>query len=378
MRGPRQTFPTNDGLRVLLPHVHQRVQHAAQKLTSTAWLMVTWHDDYLTWDPKSFGGVERIFADPAQVWRPRLAIRNTMMDIRQLGNDYVVLQVDHHGRVTWYPAERFETYCQVIVTYFPLDVQTCTWDIDSWDADGVDLQAIKLDIDHSFYGNNGAWELVSSNVSKGNNKLVFQVTLKRRPGLLILNLILPVMLLGVVNIFVFTVPPESEEKLSFAITTLLSFGVFLSYILDLLPSSAETMSTMTIAMNGQFILSSLFVLLTILVLRLHLRDDNKHPVPKSLQSIIVKLEFIFRLGPPSTKVVPVVEVSTLPGQEDEQTTTKEVERFMKKAARKMVFDNHELMTWKRVSCSLDKILFRFFLLAVAISSTAAWIYVYLG
>lgn len=182
---------------------------AAQKLTSTAWLMVTWHDDYLTWDPKSFGGVERIFADPAQVWRPRLAIRNTMMDIRQLGNDYVVLQVDHHGRVTWYPAERFETYCQVIVTYFPLDTQTCTWDIDSWDADGVDLQAIKLDIDHSFYGNNGAWELVSSNVSKGNSKLVFQVTLKRRPGLLILNLILPVMLLGVVNIFVFTVPPES-------------------------------------------------------------------------------------------------------------------------------------------------------------------------
>lgn len=138
------------------------------------------------------------------------------------------------------------------------------------------------------------------------------------------------------------------------------------------------MSTMTIAMNGQFILSSLFVLLTILVLRLHLRDDNKHPVPKSLQSIIVKLEFIFRLGPPSTKVVPVVEVSTLPGQEDEQTTAKEVERFTKKAARKMVFDNHELMTWKRVSCSLDKIFFRFFLLAVAISSTAAWIYVYLG
>ena len=57
------------------------------------------------------------------MWRPRLTVINTMKDLKPLGEDYILILAVYDGTTMWLPAERFETFCKVDVTYFPFDIQ---------------------------------------------------------------------------------------------------------------------------------------------------------------------------------------------------------------------------------------------------------------
>ena len=94
-----------------------------QKLMSNGWLQVQWINEYATWNPADYGGVTSVNPDPDKVWRPRLTVLNTMKDLKPIGEDYVVIVSVCTGLTMWYPAERFETFCAVDVTYFPFDIQ---------------------------------------------------------------------------------------------------------------------------------------------------------------------------------------------------------------------------------------------------------------
>ncbi|PVD31003.1 hypothetical protein C0Q70_10279 [Pomacea canaliculata] len=328
---------------------------ASQKLTSTGWMQVQWQNEYLAWDPAAFGGVINIFPDPTQVWRPRLTLRNTMKDLKAIGEEYIVIMARYDGFMEWYPAEQFETFCYVDVTRHG----------------SIDLLQLWPTIDLSFYSGNGEWEMISTQATKRNwtldgalyPELVYKMTLKRRPSLLVLTVLMPVLLLAFINVFVFSIPSESGERLSYAITTLLSFGVFMSFILSSMPSSAETVSIMVIDMSALLILSAVYVLLCIFTLRLFHRDDDKHPVPKAVQTFIVSLEVLLCLEPPNTKVDPVIQVMPVSDQDHQRPRICDTIK-KKQLSRKLAITNPNEMTWRRVSRTLDKFFFRLSLLIV--------------
>ena len=66
---------------------------------------------------------------------------------------------------------------------------------------------------------NGEWELLATRawrvifVEYGIEveRVYYEVTLRRRPSLLVLTVLLPVFILALVNVFVFAVPSESGE-----------------------------------------------------------------------------------------------------------------------------------------------------------------------
>jgi len=175
------------------------------------------------------------------------------------------------------------------------------------------------------------------------------------------------------------------ERLGYAITSLLSLGVFLSFIMDSMPSSTETLSIMAIHMSCQLVLSAVYVLLCILSLRLFHRDPVMHPVPSKMQGLIVGLEILVCLDPPAKHKVDDVGVTVtdvtpsdvndmhsdvrmtnggLHGKLDKMAVTKNVKRA--------AYNDHEEMTWQRVSRTLDKLFFRFFLCLVLVSNGAVW------
>ena len=81
----------------------------------------------------------------------------------------------------------------------------------------VDLQPFIPTIDLDTFVVNGEWELTATRARRqivpqngGEFPYVFyEVTLRRRPSLLVLTVLLPVLVLALVNVFVFTVPSES-------------------------------------------------------------------------------------------------------------------------------------------------------------------------
>ncbi|XP_025095155.1 LOW QUALITY PROTEIN: neuronal acetylcholine receptor subunit alpha-7-like [Pomacea canaliculata] len=345
---------------------------ASQKLTSTGWMQVQWQNEYLAWDPAAFGGVINIFPDPTQVWRPRLTLRNTMKDLKAIGEEYIVIMARYDGFMEWYPAEQFETFCYVDVTYFPFDIQTCTWQLFIWAEDMGQLTSCSCGLPLTSASTlEMVREMISTQATKRNwtldgalyPELVYKMTLKRRPSLLVLTVLMPVLLLAFINVFVFSIPSESGERLSYAITTLLSFGVFMSFILSSMPSSAETVSIMVIDMSALLILSAVYVLLCIFTLRLFHRDDDKHPVPKAVQTFIVSLEVLLCLEPPNTKVDPVIQVMPVSDQDHQRPRICDTIK-KKQLSRKLAITNPNEMTWRRVSRTLDKFFFRLSLLIV--------------
>ena len=175
------------------------------------------------------------------------------------------------------------------------------------------------------------------------------------------------------------------ERLGYSITSLLSLGVFLSFIMDSMPSSTETLSIMAVNLSCQLVLSAVYVLLCILSLRLFHRDPVMHPVSSTMQGLIFGLEVLVCLDPPAKHKVDDVGVTVtdvtpsdvsgihndvrmtnggLHGKLDKMAVTKNVKRA--------AYNDHEEMTWQRVSRTLDKLLFRLFLCIVLVSNGAVW------
>lgn len=65
-----------------------------------------------------------------------------------------------------------------------------------------------------------------------------QVVIRRRPLFYAVNLLLPSIFLMVMDIVGFYLPPDSGERVSFKITLLLGYSVFLIIVSDTLPATA--------------------------------------------------------------------------------------------------------------------------------------------
>lgn len=65
-----------------------------------------------------------------------------------------------------------------------------------------------------------------------------QVVIRRRPLFYAVSLLLPSIFLMVMDIVGFYLPPDSGERVSFKITLLLGYSVFLIIVSDTLPATA--------------------------------------------------------------------------------------------------------------------------------------------
>jgi hypothetical protein len=97
--------------------------------------------------------------------------------------------------------------------------------------------------------------------------------MKRKPGYIVLTVLLPVILLSVLNIFSFVLPIDSGEKLGTAMAIFLTFAVFLTVINDIMPKSDE-IPPFTVYLTIQLIISGLTVILETIVLRVHFNSSD--------------------------------------------------------------------------------------------------------
>lgn len=78
-----------------------------------------------------------------------------------------------------------------------------------------------------------------------------QVVIRRRPLFYAVSLLLPSIFLMVMDIVGFYLPPDSGERVSFKITLLLGYSVFLIIVSDTLPATAIGTPLIGKARSGQ-------------------------------------------------------------------------------------------------------------------------------
>ncbi|KAJ7989409.1 hypothetical protein DPEC_G00304250 [Dallia pectoralis] len=130
--------------------------------------------------------------------------------------------------------------------------------LDEWDFLGVAMTEKKISL-----GENNDWHL-----------LIYKITLRRRPLLYVINLVVPIAFFLVLDLASYFINVTKGEKLGFKVTLLLSISVLLLILNDILPSTANNLPVIALYCIVLFVLTGLSLLETMLVGYLIGLDSN--------------------------------------------------------------------------------------------------------
>lgn len=195
--------------------------------------------------------------------------------------------LEHDGRNAWYSPASFRSTCNIDVTYFPFDEQTCTMKFGSWTfvVTDLDIGAETTPTFSNKYVKSAEWDLIKA--SKKRNvefyecctiplaDVTIEMVIRRKPLFYAFNLITPCMIMLSMILLGFFLPPESGERITLSITVLLAMAVFLQLVAETLPRNSET-----IPLLGKFYITimaeiSMSLVSTCWVLNIHHRNSGR-------------------------------------------------------------------------------------------------------
>ncbi|KAL4225528.1 Cholinergic receptor [Mactra antiquata] len=337
------------------------------KLSIVGILWMRWMDPRLAWNPADYGNVIYTKLEMKRIWKPDLIIAHPIEPISAVGFDHYhyPLLVYYNGLAIWSPGDVMTTTCNINVAYYPFDTQICTLTFIQWGSTNmqVALHAVEKEVSTKFFVGNGEWDLIKAYAKEDileNNDYLYPtynivIELKRRPAFVVVNVVLPILFMGVLNVLVFVLPPQSGERISYSMTVLLAIAVFLTLVGDNLPKTSEPMSTICYFLLTNLVLSSVIMIVTIINLNIFHRSELR-PVPTRL----AKLVLIMRCKRSRRNKVQDIEMTeddvpeiVLKKEKDklENATDKTQSKKMKWA----VHDADELndVTWQDVSRMFD-------------------------
>ena len=78
-----------------------------------AWMRFKWNDDYLTWDPSDYGGLDQVHLKQGDLWKPDIHLYNNAdgVNMNHYGDVYFILY--NTGKVLWVPPAKLAAFCRV-------------------------------------------------------------------------------------------------------------------------------------------------------------------------------------------------------------------------------------------------------------------------
>ncbi|XP_063431277.1 neuronal acetylcholine receptor subunit beta-3-like [Mytilus trossulus] len=267
----------------------QEFDEVEGKLSLSGYFNISWIDQTLTWNSTE-NGIEQFTLEEHIIWKPSFIIGNSYDGVTEKNQDHSVMRVQSNGVVTWTPGDNYNIVCNADVSRYPFDTQSCSLLILPWGYTFGEINVIPTYdyVVQWWFTEQHTWELIETSVVKGENlpMLEFSMKLKRYPMFYVLNLILPICLMIVINIFVFLLPPESGERVGYAVTVLLAIAVFLTISSENLPAtSSPRISSISILLFADVCISAFTVLIVILSLRYYHRKDE-YPVTKFMRGFV--------------------------------------------------------------------------------------------
>ena len=261
-----------------------RFDETEETLVSAAWLSISWRDQFLMWsDNTEYENITDIYLNQKYIWKPDIMLINTVDDFEILGSDNRLAEVTSDGGILWEPGHRFQSTCSPNINNYPFDTQECILKFSTWThvASIVILDSESNEIILDDFEENGEWKIITSSVVSrifdyGDYSLpefIVTLTLQRRRTYYVLTVCVPIIVLSILNCLVYLLPPGTGEKMSFSLTTLLSYMVYISFLSDNLPRTSKTISYLLVYLCLMIGLSFVSVLNSVIVLMFWYRSD---------------------------------------------------------------------------------------------------------
>ncbi|XP_056612765.1 5-hydroxytryptamine receptor 3A-like [Triplophysa dalaica] len=133
----------------------------------------------------------------------------------------------------------------------------------------------------------GEWQLANLTESHVNGGNVFQLTIKRKPLVYVINLIFPVFCFLLLDVGSFFINASQGDKLSFKVTLLLSISVLLQVLNDRLTATNNGIPLIGVYCGVVFTLIGFSILETILVNVLKAKGKKaKSATPKNTKAAV--------------------------------------------------------------------------------------------
>ena len=271
-------------------------------ISSNIWLRHWWNDPNISWN-KTEWNISKIafYTDPEydrSIWIPDMFIYNTaekpMDDLY-----YTLAMVYSNGDVIWSRPGMMKTSCVFDLKHFPYDQQTCIYKFGSWvyDSAQLNLSISTPAIDMSNYQINQEWEIVEKKQTLEEKKYnccpekfqaaIYTLQIRRKPGYYILNIILPTFATSTLMVLSLLIPWDSGERISFAVTVMLSIIVFLLILSESLPKT-NTKPLLSKMLIGLVFFSLFVVFSTVVIGIMHSYTKNNSKFAKWLLGVFNK------------------------------------------------------------------------------------------
>ena len=223
-----------------------------------------------------YENITETFLQQRKVWKPDLRLVNTVETQKTLGSPDLLVDVKRNGNVIWEPGHRFKTSCSFDTRMYPFDRQNCSLKFTTWMHQGHVVKLISLYDEVLFddFEENGEWKIVTSSAESGYlhgygyflPQFIVTLTIQRRTLYYALTICVPILVLSILNCLVYLLPPDSGEKISFCLTVLLAYMVYISFLSDNLPRTSKTTSYLVVYLSLMVCLSFVSVVNSVIVL----------------------------------------------------------------------------------------------------------------
>lgn len=103
-----------------------------ETFTLHSWVAMKWKDEFLSWRPEDYGGIQETQLESHEIWTPRMALFNADASMYQSDQIYTTCMVSSDGIVTCVPHVAHSGICRTSLRSWPYDVQNCTLYFGSW------------------------------------------------------------------------------------------------------------------------------------------------------------------------------------------------------------------------------------------------------
>uniref|UniRef100_A0A8C0I6M6 Acetylcholine receptor subunit beta n=1 Tax=Balaenoptera musculus TaxID=9771 RepID=A0A8C0I6M6_BALMU len=307
-----------------------------EEMSTKVYLDLEWTDYRLSWDPEEHEGIDSLRITAESVWLPDVVLLNNNDGNFDVALDISVV-VSSDGSVRWQPPGIYRSSCSIQVTYFPFDWQNCTMVFSSYsyDSSEVSLQTglgpdgqerQEVHIHEGTFIENGQWEIIHKpsrliqppvdprgEGERRHEEVTFYLIIRRKPLFYLVNVIAPCILITLLAIFVFYLPPDAGEKMGLSIFALLTLTVFLLLLADKVPETSLSVPIIIKYLMFTMVLVTFSVILSVVVLNLHHRSPYTHQMPLWVRQIFIhKLPLYLGLKRPKPERDQIPEPPPIP------------------------------------------------------------------
>ncbi|KAK0158787.1 hypothetical protein PV328_009740 [Microctonus aethiopoides] len=189
------------------------------------WLILTWDDAFLHWNPEDYENIEEYHVKSEEIWVPDFSVFNSgdlSVDQSGIGSTSCILL--HNGTIQCAAARVYTTHCPADFANWPYDKHNCTLHFGSWmhfsDEMNFDIGSDSIMMDG--FVQNHEWEVEVGQLSKFSelyhsevDAMIFlNVILQRRPTRNSVIFITPAIILSTLTLTVLWLDSRSIERMA--------------------------------------------------------------------------------------------------------------------------------------------------------------------